>query len=133
MNSEAALKRKLHSFQQRIDLMQALMEFMKNHPDVARRTTIWHLSNKVALQFAEKAFIRTVWTKDKKPALRLERYVEDWADEAGDVEKRVIHPDISELSRKELDEVLKKVQVNLALDEDDDEEPEWYKNAFSGD
>lgn len=131
MTSEAALKRKLHSFQQRIDLMQALMEFLKKHPDVARRTIIWHLSNKVSLQFPEKAFIRTVWTKDKKPALRLERYVDDWDQDSGDVEKRVVHPDITNLSRTELDEVLKKVQVNLAVEEDDDEEPDWYKKDFA--
>src|SRR5258707_930957 len=123
MNSEAALKRKLHSFQNRIDLIQALMAFLRKHPDVARRTIIWHLSRKIALQFREKAFIRTVWTKDKRIALRLERYVEDLADDAGLVQKRVVHADISGLSRRALEKVLQKVQVNLALSEDYDEEP----------
>jgi len=123
MKHEAALARKLRSFQNRITLIEALMEFLKKHPAVASRTILWHLSNKPALCFPNKAFIRTVNTKEKgKVALRLERYVEDWMDEAGEVEKRVVCEDVSGLSRKKLEKVLKKVKIDLSKTEAEDEE-----------
>jgi|ERR1019366_1235187 hypothetical protein len=125
MKHEAALARKLLSFRNRITLIEALMAFLKKHPAVASRTVIWQLSNKPALCFPEKAFIRTVRVKDKgKVALRLEKYVEDWMEEAGEVQTRIVCADISGLSRKDLDKVLKKVKIDLsktaAEDEDED-------------
>jgi len=124
MKHEAALAMKLRSFRNRITLIEALMAFLKKHPAVASRTITWQLSNKPALSFPDKAFIRTVHVKNKgKVALQLERYVEDWMEEAGEVEKRIVCADISGLSRKDLDKVLKKVKIDLskAAAEDEDE------------
>lgn len=113
MNYDAALNKKLRYLQNRIAMTEALMGFLKKHPAVASRTINWHLSNKPALQFEEKAFIRTMNVKGKnRIALRLERYAENFND--GDVESRVVCDDISELSREELDKVLKKMKVDLS-------------------
>ena len=52
--------------------------------------------------------------------MRLERYVEDFGD--GDPESRVVCADVSKLSRKELDKVLKKVKVDLSKTKVQDED-----------
>src|SRR5271170_5485171 len=104
MKHDAALKKKLRYWQNRIALTKALMAFLKRHPAVASHTINWSLSKKPALQFEGKAFIRTMNVKgEDKLVLRLERYVEDFSD--GDPESRTVCPDLSELSRKELDKV----------------------------
>ena len=124
MNHEAALNKKLRYWQNRIALTEALMTFLKKHPEVASCTINWSLSKKPALQFEEKAFIRTMNVKGKdRIALRLERYAEDFND--GDVESRVVCDDISELSREELDKVLKKVKVDLSKTAEEDEEEDF--------
>jgi len=47
-----------------------------------------------------------------KITLRLEKFVEDWS-EYDDTAARVVCPDVSEMSRQELDEVLAKMKVDL--------------------
>ena len=94
MKHEAALAKKLRALQGRIVLIEALMAFLKKHPVVASRTIMWHLSNKPALYFYEQAFIRIVHVKDRV-ALRLERYIDDWVEQAGDLEKRTVCADVS--------------------------------------
>lgn len=113
MKHDVALNKKLRYWRNRIALTKALMAFMKKHPAVASHTINWSLSMKPALQFEEKAFIRTMNVKGKnKVVLRLERWVEDFSD--GDPESRVVCDDVSALSRKELDKVLKKVNIDLS-------------------
>ena len=110
---DAALNKKLRYWQNRIALTKALMAFPRKHPAVASRTINWSLSKKPALQFEEKAFIRTMNVKAKdKVVLRLERYVEDFSD--GDPESRVVCDDLSDLSPKQLAKVLKKVKIDLS-------------------
>jgi hypothetical protein len=124
MKHNAALNKKLRYWQNRIALTKALMAFLKKHPAVASHTINWSLSKKPALQFEEKAFIRTMNVKGKdRIALRLERYAEDFND--GDVESRVVCDDISELSREELDKVLKEVKVDLSKTAEEDEEEDF--------
>ncbi|MGB9072398.1 MAG: hypothetical protein WCC22_06975 [Terriglobales bacterium] len=123
MNHGAALAKKLRALQNRITLIEALMAFLKKHPAVASRTVMWNLSNKPALYFEEKAFIRTVHVKNKV-ALRLEKYVDDILEEAGFVDKRIVCADVSGLSREELDEVLKKVKIDLSKTDDEEDEEE---------
>jgi hypothetical protein len=60
MKDDAALKKKLRYWQNRIALTKAAMVFLKKHPAVASHTINWSLSKKPALQFEEKAFIRTM-------------------------------------------------------------------------
>ena len=124
MNHEAALNKKLRYLQNRIAMTEALIAFLEKHPAIASRTINWYLSNKPALCFEEKAFIRTMNVKGKdKVALRLERYVEDFSD--GDPESRVVCADISNLSRKELDKVLKKVKIDLSKTAEEEEEEDF--------
>ena len=112
MKDDAALNKKLRYWENRIALTKALMAFLKKHPAVASHTINWSLSKKPALQFEERAFIRTMNVKGReKVVLRLERYVKDFSD--GDPESRVVCDDVSDLSRKELGKVLKKVKVDL--------------------
>jgi hypothetical protein len=121
MSHEAALTRKLRYLQNRIALTEALMAFLKKNPAVASRTINWHLSNKPALYFEEKAFIRTMNVKGKNHVvLRLERYAEDFNDD--DVESRVVCADISQLSPEELNKVLAKVKIDLSKPEEEEEE-----------
>jgi hypothetical protein len=121
MKHDAPLNKKLRYWQNRIALIEALMAFLKKHPAVASHTINWSLSKKPALQFEEKAFIRTMNVKGQdKVVLRLERYVEDFSD--GDPESRVVCADLSELSRKELDKVLKRVKIDLGKPKAEGEE-----------
>ena len=123
MNHKAALAKKVRVFQARIAMTKALMSFLKKHPAVASRTLVWALSKKPALYFFEKAFIRPVIVKGQKHvALRLEKYFEDWEGYAGLIEKKTVCVDISRLSRKELDKVLKKVKIDLPKTQAEDEE-----------
>src|ERR1700733_72489 len=105
MNHQAALNKKLRYWQNRIALTEALMTFLKKHPEVASRTINWSLSNKPALQFEEKAFIRTMNVRGKdRIALRLERYAEDFND--SDVESRVGGGAVWGRSREALENVV---------------------------
>lgn len=123
MKHKTALVRKLAVFQRRIAMTQALMKFLKRHPAVASRTLVWSLSKKPALYFFEKAFIRPVISKDQKHvALRLEKYFEDWEEYAGLMDLKTVCPDISRLSRKELDKILKKVKIDLRKTVAEDDE-----------
>ena len=58
----------------------------------------------------------------KHVALRLEKYFEDWEGYAGLIEEKTVCVDISRLSRKELDKVLKKVKIDLPKTQAEDEE-----------
>ncbi len=123
MNHDAALSKKLRYLQNRIAMTEALMAFLNKHPAVASRTINWYLSNKPALCFEGKAFIRTMNVKGTdKVVLRLERYVEDFTD--GDLDGRVVCDDLSDLSPTELDKVLRKVKIDLSKTavEDEDED-----------
>lgn len=125
MNHKAALAKKLRALQRRLALIEVLTAFLKKHPAVASRTVLFQFRDRIGLRFFDKAFIRPVYV-DEKVALRLEKYVEDWEDYAGMVAEKTVCADISRLSRKELDKVLKKVKINLrnteAEDEEEDEE-----------
>jgi hypothetical protein len=124
MRHDAALNKKLRYLQNRIAMTEALMAFLKKHPAVASRTINWYLSNKPALCFEEKAFIRTMNVKGTdKVVLRLERYVEDFSD--GDPENRVVCDDLSDLSPTELGKVLKKVKIDLSKTAEEDEEEDF--------
>ena len=104
-------------------MTQALMAFVKKHPPVASRTRMWALSKKPALYFFEKAFIRPVIVQGRDHvALRLEKYYEDWEEYAGLIEEKTVCADISQLSRKQLDKVLKKVKIDLSKSSAEDEE-----------
>jgi hypothetical protein len=55
--------------------------------------------------------------------LRLGRFVDEWDQEEylGEPKNRSVCPDVSKLSRKELDKVLKKAKVDLSKTEDENE------------
>jgi hypothetical protein len=118
MNHKAALARKLVSLPKKIATYEALMAFLKKHPAVASRTTVLYPSNNPALCFMEKAMVKTAHDKKKRRVvLPSERWVED-----GNWDDRLISEDVSRLSRKELDKVLKKVKINLRKPKEDDDE-----------
>jgi hypothetical protein len=123
MNHQAALAKKVRVFQARIAMAEALVRFLKKHPAVASRTLVWALSKKPALYFLERAFIRPVIVKGQnRVALRLEKYFEDWEEYAGLIEEKTVCADISRLSRKELDKVLKQVNIDLRKTADEEED-----------
>jgi hypothetical protein len=111
------LVKKLRALERRIVLAEALMKFLKKHPAVASRTLMWNLRHKPGLYFYDKAFIRPVWIKGRV-ALRLEKYMDPSERTDRWDEREVVCEDISELSRRELDVVLKKVKVDLRSTED---------------
>lgn len=134
MKSDANLAHKLRALQKRIALIEALMTFLKEHPRVAPRTLLRQFPTKVGLYFFDKAIVRPVWVKDKV-ALRLERYREDWDDNGEgydpfDENKNTVCTDISILSGPELDQVLKKVKIDLSKTEAEDEEEEEEEEEF---
>jgi hypothetical protein len=78
-------------------MIEALMDFLKHHPDIAPRCTIKNLWYGPGLQIAEKAFIKAVAPRGSRISvgLRLEKFIED---EIGVPEKEaVVCEDISQL------------------------------------
>jgi hypothetical protein len=119
MKHDVALAKKLRALQRRVVPLKVLAAFLKKHPAVAKRTVLWQFGDITGLQFHYKAFIRPVRVTDEV-TLRLERYIEDWSDY--DEKTRIVCADISRLSRKELDKVLRKLKINLRNAEAEDEE-----------
>jgi hypothetical protein len=109
MKTELAVKRKVKALERKKELLDALITFLKKHPDIAAATDFHQLSNRVGLLFEDVALIRPIHVKDRV-TLRLEKYSEDW-EEIGvdydpfDASNRTIHDDISDMSDRELTKV----------------------------
>jgi hypothetical protein len=126
MRPEVNLKNKIRALERKKALLDALITFLRAHPDIASETVLHQLYNRIGLYFYDTAIVRPIWVKDRV-ALRLEKYTEDWGDRDADYDpfdtsKRTVCEDISGMSGEELERVLNRLDAELHPDEDDDEE-----------
>lgn len=119
--SDKALNRRLFALQKKVDLIHALMEFLRRHPVIVSYCTLKQLRTGAGLNFQEKCLIRPVW--DGKPTLRLIRYIAEFDDDGSPT---LLHNDVTNLTLDELASLLKdRAQIDLTKppdwDPDDDE------------
>jgi hypothetical protein len=116
-------KHRIKALERRKTLLDALIEFIRKHPNVSSDAILQPLHNKTGLYFYDTAIIRPLWLKEKV-VLRLEKYTEDWnyryPDDYDpfDTSKRTVCEDVSQLSEDDLEAVLDKLDQELHPDED---------------
>jgi hypothetical protein len=125
MRPEVNLKRKITALERRKALLDALIDYLRAHPNIADETRLRQLYSRTGLYFYDTAIIRPVWVKDRV-ALRLEKYAEDWGELGGDFDpsdpsERIVCEDITRISIRKLERLLDKLYEELHPDEEDDE------------
>jgi hypothetical protein len=122
MRPELNAKHKIKALERRKALLDALIEFIRTHPNVSSDAVIQPQYNKTGLYVYDTAIIRPLWVKDKV-VLRLEKYTEDWAYrdpdyDQFDTSKRTVCEDVSQMSEDDLEAMLDKLDQELHPDED---------------
>src|SRR5277367_5988772 len=102
---ETQLNKRLASIQKRIDLLQNLMAFVKNHPEILAYSKLKQMSTGTGLEFEEKGYIRSLWQNG--PRLRLERHIGEGEWDAKSDSRIVSEDDISGVCSDELARILK--------------------------
>jgi hypothetical protein len=114
---------KIEALKRRKALLDALIDFVRTHPNVSSEAVLQPLHNRTGLYFYDTAIIRPLWVKDRI-VLRLEKYTEDLAYRDADYDqfetsKRTVLEDVSEMSEEELEKVLDKLDQELHKDNGD--------------
>ena len=112
------MQKKLAALRRHIERIEAVADFLAKNPTVADRTTLRRMSTGTGLYFEEKGYIRPVATEPVR--LQLERHIEDWAEE--DTRARIVCTDIRHFGPEQLNEVLKKIGVDLEKPEGEEDE-----------
>jgi hypothetical protein len=104
-------------------LLDALIAFIRTHPNVSSEAVLRPLYNKTGLYFYDTAIIRPLWVRDKV-LLRLEKYTEDLAYRDPDYDqfdssKRMVCKDVSKMSENKLERLLNKLDKELHGDDDE--------------
>jgi hypothetical protein len=104
-------------------LTDALITFIRTHPNVSSDAVLRPLRNRTGLYFYDIAIIRPLWVKDKV-VLRLEKYTEDWAYrdpdyDQFDTSERMVCEDVSKMSEEDLVEIIEKLDRELHPDDYD--------------
>jgi hypothetical protein len=120
MIQEKAFARRLDALKRRISMIEAVMDFLKKHPDIAPRCKIRSLWYGPGLEFEEKAFVKVSKPKGARVRLRLERFIKE--DSATSEETSVIYKDIYQFSREQLARVFRQVKIDLRKPPDYDED-----------
>jgi hypothetical protein len=127
LKPETALRKKVEALERQKALADALITFIKSHPDIAADCSVHQLHGKVGLLFPDYALIVPTW-KAGKLMLRLVKSGEDWINSmAGDeyykMEKLVVE-DVSSMSSDELEAVLDRIYGEANPDADEEEDSE---------
>ena len=121
MRPELNAKRKIQALKRRKALLDALIAFVRAHPNISSEARLHPLYNRTGLYFYDTAVIRPLWVKDKV-VLRLEKYSEDLASSEGydpfDVDARMVCEDVSKIPEKRLEKILAKLDEELHGDDD---------------
>jgi hypothetical protein len=92
--------------------IDALIAFIRTHPDISSEATLRPLRNRTGLYFYDIALIRPLWVKGK-PVLRLEKYTETITSSEGynpfDLDERMVCEDVSKMSETKLEKILAKL------------------------
>jgi len=122
MRPELNAKHKIKALERRKPLIDALIEFIRTHPNVSSDAVLQPLHNRTGLYFYDTAIIRPLWVKDKV-VLRLEKYTEDWVYrdpnyDQFDTSGRTVCEDVSQMPEDDLEAILDKLDQELHPDED---------------
>ena len=121
MRPELNAKRKIIALERRKALLDALIDFVRTHQNIASDAVLRPLRNRPGLYFYDTAIIRPLWVRDKV-VLRLEKYTEDWAYRDPDYDQfdtsnRMICEDVSQMSEEDLENILDKLDHELHPEE----------------
>jgi hypothetical protein len=122
MRPELNAKHKIKALERRKPLIDALIEFIRTHPNVSSDAVLQPLHNRTGLYFYDTAIIRPLWVKHKV-VLRLEKYTEDWVYrdpnyDQFDTSSRTVCEDVSQMPEDDLEAILDKLDQELHPDED---------------
>jgi hypothetical protein len=119
---ELNAKHKILALERKKALLDALIDFVRTHPNVSSRAILRLLYNRTGLYFYDTAIIRPLWVKDKI-ALRLEKYSQDLSYSEDydpfDAESRTVCKDVSTTPEKKLKKILDKLDKELHGDGDE--------------
>jgi hypothetical protein len=119
---ELNAKRKIQALKRRKALLDALITFVRTHPNISSEARLHPLYNRTGLYFYDTAIIRPLWVKDKV-VLRLEKYSEDLAYSEGydpfDIDARLVCEDVSKMPERKVETILDKLDKELHWDDDD--------------
>jgi hypothetical protein len=122
LRPELNAKKKIIALEHRKALLDALIAFVRTHPNISSDARLHPLYNRTGLYFHDAAIIRPLRVKDKV-ILRLEKYTEDLAYSEGydpfDAESRTICKDVSKMSEKKLEKILDKLAKKTHGDADE--------------
>jgi hypothetical protein len=127
LKPETSLRKRIEALERHKALADALITFIKAHPNIAAECSLHQLHGEVGLNFPDYALIVQTW-KAGKVILRLVKSGEDWintmdADAYYNME-RTVAEDVSGMSDAELDTLLDKVYREANPDAEDEEEEE---------
>ena len=125
MRPELNAKHKIQALERRKLLIDALIAFIRTHPNISSEAVLRPLRNRTGLYFYDTAIIRPLWMKGK-PVLRLEKYTETITSSEGynpfDLDARMVCEDVSRMSETKLVRILNKLEKELHPDWDEDDE-----------
>jgi uncharacterized protein len=124
MKPDTSARKKVEALERRRAMLDALIRFVKAHPEVTSHAVLHPLAGKTGLNFPSYALIVPNW-KDDHAVLRLVKSGEDWINsmdsDAYYRMKRTIAEDVSGLSDKELEKLLDRMYQEANPDEEENE------------
>jgi hypothetical protein len=118
MRPELNAQRKIMALERRRALIDALIDFIRTHPESASEGRLVPLAHRTGLRY-DFAVIRPLW-KNGHVTLRLEKYLEEWyAIHPEDnlwmevSPNRIVRQDVTAMSDEELCELLDNVHHEL--------------------
>jgi hypothetical protein len=119
MRPELNAKHKIEALKRRKVVIDALITFVRTHPNICSDAELLPLWNRTGLYFYDTAIIRPLWVKDKV-VLRLEKHTEEQELDYDpfDTRKRAVCEDVSKMSESKLAEMLDKLYEELHGDDD---------------
>jgi hypothetical protein len=116
---ELNAKHKIQALKRRKALLDALIAFVRTHPNFSSKAVLRPLYNRTDLYFYDTAIIRPLWVKDKV-VLRLEKYSEDGEHyDPFDIDARMVCEDVSKMPEKKLEKLLDKLDKEFHGDDDE--------------
>src|SRR6266567_2370982 len=124
MKPDTSARKKVEALERRRAMLDALIRFVKAHPEVTSHAVLHPLAGKTGLNFPSYALIVPNW-KDVKAVLRLVKSGEDWINsmdsDAYYHMERTIAEDVSGMSDKELEKLLDRMHQEANPDEEENE------------
>ena len=124
MKPDTSARKKVEALERRRAMLDALIRFVKAHPEVTSHAVLHPLAGKTGLSFPSYALIVPNW-KDDKAVLRLVKSGEDWINsmdsDAYYRMERMIAEDVSGMSDKELEKLLDRMYQEANPDDEEKE------------